>query len=70
MRPDERDAGYLLDMIEHTRVVVRALQGRTLDDYVRDEDLRLAVVNADSEIPIFADGKSPLCWLVGGLSRY
>jgi len=43
MRPDERDAGYLLDMIEHARGVVRALQGRTLDDYVRDEDLRLAV---------------------------
>jgi uncharacterized protein with HEPN domain len=43
MRPDERDAGYLLDMIEHARGVVRALQGRTLDDYVRDEDLRLAL---------------------------
>jgi hypothetical protein len=27
MRPDERDAGYILDMIEHARGVVRALQG-------------------------------------------
>ena len=43
MLPDGRDAGYLLDMLEHARGVVRAVAGRTLDDYLRDEDLRLAV---------------------------
>ncbi|MGD8240618.1 MAG: DUF86 domain-containing protein [Armatimonadota bacterium] len=43
MRPDDRDAGCLLDMLQHARGVVRALRGRTLDDYLRDEDLRLAV---------------------------
>jgi uncharacterized protein with HEPN domain len=43
MRPDQRDAGYLLDMLEHARGVARTVEGRTLDDYVRDEDLRLAI---------------------------
>ena len=43
MPPDDRDAGYLLDMLQHARGVVRAVQGRTLQDYVRDEDLRLLV---------------------------
>ena len=43
MPPDERDAGYLLDMLQHARGVVRALRGRTLNEYLGDEDLRLAV---------------------------
>lgn len=43
MRPDDRDAGYLLDMLRHARGVVRALEGRTLADYLGDEELRLAV---------------------------
>ncbi len=43
MRPDDRDAGYLLDMLHHARGVAQALQGRTLGDYLRDEELRLAV---------------------------
>jgi uncharacterized protein with HEPN domain len=43
MQPDERDAGYLLDMLEHARGIVRVLEGRSLDDYLRDEDLRLIV---------------------------
>jgi uncharacterized protein with HEPN domain len=43
MRPDERDAGYLLDMLQHAEGVMRAVEGRTLDDYVSDEDLRMAV---------------------------
>ena len=43
MPPDQRDAGYLLDMLEHARGMARAIAGRTLEDYVRDENLRLAV---------------------------
>jgi uncharacterized protein with HEPN domain len=43
MVPEKRDAGYLLDMLEHARGVLRVLRGRTLEDYVRDEDLRLIV---------------------------
>jgi len=43
MDPDERDAGYLLDMLEHARGVVRAVQGRTLEEYLHDADLRMAV---------------------------
>lgn len=43
MRPDDRDAGHLLDMLEHARGVARAVAGRTLTQYVEDENLRLAV---------------------------
>lgn len=43
MQPDDRDAGYLLDMLRHTRGVIRATQGRTREEYSNDEDLRLAV---------------------------
>ena len=43
MLPDARDAGYLLDMLRHAKGVVRAVEGRTLDDYTADEDLQLAV---------------------------
>ncbi len=43
MPPDSRDAGYLLDMLQHARGVARAVAGKTLDDYAADEDLRLSV---------------------------
>jgi uncharacterized protein with HEPN domain len=43
MRPEARDASYLLDMLQHARGVVRAVEGRTLSAYVADEDLRLRV---------------------------
>jgi uncharacterized protein with HEPN domain len=43
MRPDERDTGYLLDMLRHARGVIRAVAGKKLEDYLVNEDLRLAV---------------------------
>jgi len=43
MQPDDRDAGYLLDMLHHARGVVRTTSGRTLEDYAGDENLRLLV---------------------------
>jgi len=43
MLPDVRDAGYLLDMIQHAHGISRAVKTRTLQDYLSDEDLRLAV---------------------------
>ncbi len=43
MRPNPRDAGYLLDMLRYARGVVEALEGRTLEDYLNDDDLRLAI---------------------------
>ena len=43
MQPDEHDAGYLLDMLQHARGVAEAIRGRTLRDYLADENLRLAV---------------------------
>ena len=43
MRPEERDAGYLLDMLQHARGVARAPSSRTLEEYAEDEDLRLLV---------------------------
>ena len=43
MRPDTRDAGYLFDMLQHAQGVTREVEGRTLDDYGYDENLRLVV---------------------------
>src|SRR5687767_3985254 len=43
MQPDLRDAGLMLDMLESARIVVRYVDGKTLDDYLRDEMLRDAV---------------------------
>ncbi|MFB3880023.1 MAG: DUF86 domain-containing protein [Armatimonadota bacterium] len=43
MQPEERDAGFLLDMLEQARGIDRAVAGRTLEGYLQDEDLRLIV---------------------------
>jgi uncharacterized protein with HEPN domain len=43
MRADARDAGYLQDMVQHARGVIKAVEGRRLEDYEADEELRLAV---------------------------
>jgi len=43
MQPDAKDAGYLLDMLEHARGVMRAVQDRSIAEYLADEDLRLAI---------------------------
>ena len=50
------------------RVMVLEAMVEQRDAHIEVLESRLGV-NADSEIPIFADGKSPLCWLAGGLSR-
>jgi len=41
MRPEERDAGRLPNMLEHARGVTCIVAGKTLEDYLRDETLRL-----------------------------
>ena len=43
MPHDDRNAGYLLDMLQHAQGVARAVRGRTFEEYVQDEDLRLLV---------------------------
>jgi len=43
MPPDDHDAGYLLDMLEHARGITRAVSGLKFEDYAADENLRLAV---------------------------
>lgn len=48
MRPERRDAGYLLDMLQYARGVARAVKGRTLEEYTRDEDFRLVVERIQS----------------------
>jgi len=40
---DAKDAGYLLDMLEHARGVKRAVQNRSVAEYLADEDLRCAI---------------------------
>jgi hypothetical protein len=51
MRPDQRDAGYLLDMLEHARGVARTVEGRTLDDGEAARRVSEAFQNAHPEIP-------------------
>jgi uncharacterized protein with HEPN domain len=43
MQPDDRDAGYLLDMLHHARGAAEAVSGRTFEQYTNDENLRFAV---------------------------
>jgi len=43
MRPDLRDASYLLDMLRHARGVMRSVAGTAFEDYAANEDLRLSV---------------------------
>ena len=43
MRPDLRDAACLLDMLRQARGVARLVQGRRFEDYLADEDFRMAV---------------------------
>jgi uncharacterized protein with HEPN domain len=41
--PRERDAVHLWDMLKEARGVMRAVSGRTLADYLADEDFRRSV---------------------------
>ena len=43
MPPDERDAAYLLDMLEAAQAVVSYVSGKDLDTYMREAMLRDAV---------------------------
>jgi uncharacterized protein with HEPN domain len=43
MQPDDRDAGFLLDMLHHARGAADAVKGRTFAEYAADENLRFAV---------------------------
>lgn len=46
MRPEERDAARLWDMLDFARAVTAVIQGRTQSDYERDRALRLATERA------------------------
>ena len=43
MRPDEQDAALLWDMVRHAREVSEMVRGRTVQDYMSQRILRLAV---------------------------
>lgn len=43
MRPDERDAAYLWDMLDASRRLVRLVEGMDLAAFLADERTRLAV---------------------------
>ena len=43
MRPDERDAGFLWDMLDAAKAVSEFVTGRTFQDYLDDRMLRGAV---------------------------
>ena len=42
MRPDDADLSYLLDMRRYAAGLVSAVQGKTFEEYLADETLRLA----------------------------
>lgn len=46
MRPDERDPGYVWDMLDAARSVRDFTSGVTQDDYLKDRKLQLAVERA------------------------
>ena len=70
MHPDDRDAGYLLDMLQHARGVAQAVQDRTFEEYLADEDLRLAIERrieiigeaAKCVSPAFQEAHSDIPW--------
>ena len=43
MRPDERDAAYLLDMLQAAEKVSRFVKGMKFEEFTTDEVLRDAV---------------------------
>ena len=43
MHPDNRDAGYFLDMLQHARGGLTAVRDLVYQDYSANEELRLAV---------------------------
>ena len=46
MRPEDRDAGYLWDMLEAAKNVVEFTTGIGADQYLQDRKLQLAVERA------------------------
>ncbi len=46
MRPEERDAAYLWDMLDAARTVKRFISGVTINQYMEDRKLQLAVERA------------------------
>ena len=46
MRPEDRDTGYLWDMLDAARAIRDFTVGVTLDEYLRDRKLQLAVERA------------------------
>ncbi len=43
MQPDSRDAGYLLDMLQHARGVSGSVTDKSFEEYLADEVIRLSV---------------------------
>ena len=46
MRPDDRDPGYLWDMLDAARTIREFTTGVTVEAYLRDRKLQLAVERA------------------------
>jgi uncharacterized protein with HEPN domain len=46
MRPEDRDAGYLWDMLDAARTVADFVSGVSAADYAADRKLQLAVERA------------------------
>lgn len=59
MRPDERDAAYLWDMLRHAKIVVELVAGFTQENYAIDRRLQLAVERAIEIVGEAARNVSP-----------
>lgn len=70
MRPDDRTAALLWDMLSHAREAVDFVRGKTFEEYRQDRVLKLAVQHviliigeAASDVPKeFRDGHAEIPW--------
>lgn len=59
MLPDDRDAAYLWDMLESAQLIAQFTADVTIDDYLKDRKLQLAVERALEIIGEAAKNVSP-----------
>jgi uncharacterized protein with HEPN domain len=59
MRPDQRDAAYLWDMLDAARNAIEFTRFKTLDDFVEDRMLQYAVERAVEIVGEAANRVSP-----------
>lgn len=70
MRPEDRNAAYLWDMLESARDIVQFASGLKIEEYIKDRKLQLAIERsleiigeaAKNVSPDFQDNHSEIPW--------